>query len=101
MAYPVAIPPMNSQISPVIHGVCASLAVSHANELQALQWGNLPGASRTDVFIGVYWESYGCAAPGATISGIEDELERSQRAGSRRSSRRAPKPAQHGSPDAG
>jgi class 3 adenylate cyclase len=33
---------------------------------------------QSDVFVGIYWESYGWVAPGATISGIEDELERSR-----------------------
>ncbi len=32
---------------------------------------------QSDVFVGIYWESYGWVAPGATVSGIEDELERS------------------------
>src|SRR3954470_19612012 len=27
-----------------------------------------------DVFLGIYWQSYGWVAPGAAISGIEDEL---------------------------
>src|SRR5680860_817489 len=26
-----------------------------------------------DIFVGIYWESYGWTAPGMTISGIEDE----------------------------
>ena len=34
---------------------------------------------QSDVFVGIYWESYGWVAPGATVSGIEDELERSGR----------------------
>ena len=33
---------------------------------------------QSDVFVGIYWESYGWVGPGATISGIEDELERSR-----------------------
>ena len=33
---------------------------------------------QSDVFVGVYWESYGWVGPEATISGIEDELERSR-----------------------
>jgi predicted ATPase/class 3 adenylate cyclase len=33
---------------------------------------------QSDVFVGVYWESYGWVGPGATVSGIEDELERSR-----------------------
>jgi predicted ATPase/class 3 adenylate cyclase len=33
---------------------------------------------QSDVFVGVYWESYGWVGPGATISGIEDELDRSR-----------------------
>jgi predicted ATPase/class 3 adenylate cyclase len=33
---------------------------------------------QSDVFVGIYWESYGWVAPGATVSGIEDELERSR-----------------------
>src|SRR3954451_23846781 len=28
-----------------------------------------------DVFVGVYWQSYGWVAPGAAVSGIEDEFE--------------------------
>ena len=32
---------------------------------------------QSDVFVGIYWQSYGWVAPGATISGIEDELQRS------------------------
>ncbi len=28
-----------------------------------------------DVFVGVYWQSYGWVAPNASISGLEDELE--------------------------
>jgi predicted ATPase len=31
--------------------------------------------SQCDVFIGIYWQSYGWVAPGAEISGLEDELE--------------------------
>ncbi len=27
---------------------------------------------QSDVFVGIYWESYGWVAPGATISGIEE-----------------------------
>ena len=33
---------------------------------------------RSDVFIGVYWESYGWTPPGATISSIEEEVARSR-----------------------
>jgi predicted ATPase/class 3 adenylate cyclase len=33
---------------------------------------------QSDVFVGIYWESYGWVAPGATVSGIEDELQRSR-----------------------
>ena len=33
---------------------------------------------QSDVFVGIYWESYGWVGPGATISGLEDELERSR-----------------------
>jgi predicted ATPase/class 3 adenylate cyclase len=33
---------------------------------------------QSDVFVGVYWESYGWVGPGRTISGIADELERSR-----------------------
>ena len=33
---------------------------------------------QSDVFVGIYWESYGWVGPDATISGIEDELERSR-----------------------
>ncbi len=32
----------------------------------------------SDVFIGVYWESYGWTPPGATISNLEDEIEQSR-----------------------
>ena len=32
---------------------------------------------QSDVFVGIYWESYGWVAESATISGIEDELDRS------------------------
>ncbi len=32
---------------------------------------------QSDVFVGIYWESYGWVAEGRTISGIEDELARS------------------------
>ena len=31
-----------------------------------------------DVFVGVYWQSYGWVAPGAQISGLEDELDLAQ-----------------------
>jgi predicted ATPase len=30
---------------------------------------------QSDVFVGIYWQSYGWMAPGASISGIEDEFE--------------------------
>ena len=30
--------------------------------------------AQCDVFLGIYWQSYGWVAPGAAISGIEDEL---------------------------
>jgi predicted ATPase/class 3 adenylate cyclase len=30
---------------------------------------------RADVFVGIYWQSYGWAAPGSDISAIEDEFE--------------------------
>ena len=33
---------------------------------------------QSDVFVGIYWESYGWVGPGGSISGIEDELERSR-----------------------
>jgi predicted ATPase/class 3 adenylate cyclase len=33
---------------------------------------------QSDVFVGIYWESYGWVAPEAEISGIEDELDRSR-----------------------
>jgi predicted ATPase len=33
---------------------------------------------QSDVFVGIYWQSYGWIAPGATISGIEDEFELGQ-----------------------
>jgi predicted ATPase/class 3 adenylate cyclase len=33
---------------------------------------------QSDVFVGIYWESYGWVGPGARMSGIEDELERSR-----------------------
>ncbi len=33
---------------------------------------------QSDVFVGIYWESYGWVGPDATVSGIEDELERSR-----------------------
>lgn len=32
---------------------------------------------QSDIFIGVYWERYGWVGPGMTISGLEDELQRS------------------------
>ena len=31
---------------------------------------------QSDIFVGIYWQSYGWVAPGATISGVEDELRR-------------------------
>src|SRR5262245_34898258 len=31
-----------------------------------------------DVFVGIYWQSYGWVAPDATISGLEDEFELAQ-----------------------
>lgn len=34
---------------------------------------------QSDVFVGIYWESYGSVAPGMSISGIEDEYELSHR----------------------
>jgi hypothetical protein len=33
---------------------------------------------QSDVFVGIYWESYGWVGPGASISGIEDELDRNR-----------------------
>jgi predicted ATPase/class 3 adenylate cyclase len=33
---------------------------------------------QSDVFVGIYWESYGWIGPGTAVSGIEDELERSR-----------------------
>ena len=33
---------------------------------------------QSDVFVGIYWESYGWVGADATVSGIEDELERSR-----------------------
>jgi predicted ATPase/class 3 adenylate cyclase len=33
---------------------------------------------QSDVFVGIYWQSYGWVGPHATISGIEDELDRSR-----------------------
>jgi TolB-like protein len=33
---------------------------------------------QSDIFIGVYWQSYGWIAPGMEISGLEDEFRRSQ-----------------------
>ena len=32
---------------------------------------------QSDVFVGIYWQSYGWVGPGMTISGIEDEFLRS------------------------
>src|SRR5512139_1531595 len=29
--------------------------------------------AQSDVFVGIYWQSYGWVAPGETISGVEDE----------------------------
>jgi hypothetical protein len=29
--------------------------------------------ARSDVFVGIYWQRYGWVAPGATVSGLEDE----------------------------
>jgi predicted ATPase len=34
--------------------------------------------SQCDVFVGIYWQSYGWVAPGAEISGIEDEFDLAQ-----------------------
>src|SRR3954454_6464965 len=34
--------------------------------------------AQCDVFVGIYWQSYGWVAPGAAISGIEDEFELGQ-----------------------
>jgi len=31
-----------------------------------------------DVFVGIYWQSYGWVAPGGAISGLEDEYELAQ-----------------------
>jgi predicted ATPase/class 3 adenylate cyclase len=33
---------------------------------------------QSDVFVGIYWQSYGWVAPGAGLSGIEDELVRAE-----------------------
>jgi predicted ATPase/class 3 adenylate cyclase len=33
--------------------------------------------AQSDVFIGIYWRSYGWIGPGADVSGLEDELRRS------------------------
>jgi predicted ATPase len=33
---------------------------------------------QSDVFVGIYWQSYGWIAPGAAVSGIEDEFELGQ-----------------------
>ena len=33
--------------------------------------------AQSDVFIGLYWQSYGRAAPGMKVSGLEEEYERS------------------------
>ena len=33
---------------------------------------------QSDVFVGIYWQSYGWVGRGSTFSGIEDELERSR-----------------------
>jgi predicted ATPase len=35
--------------------------------------------AQSDVFIGIYWQRYGWVAPGATVSGLEDEFELSPR----------------------
>ena len=35
--------------------------------------------NHSDVFIGIYWQRYGWVAPGATVSGLEDEYELSAR----------------------
>ena len=34
--------------------------------------------AQCDVFVGIYWQSYGWVAPGTAISGIEDEFELGQ-----------------------
>ncbi len=34
---------------------------------------------QSEVFIGIYWQRYGWVAPGATVSGLEDEYELSSR----------------------
>jgi predicted ATPase len=34
--------------------------------------------SQSDVFIGLYWQSYGQIAPGTEVSGLEEEFERSR-----------------------
>jgi predicted ATPase len=34
--------------------------------------------AQADVFIGVYWQRYGQLVPGARVSGLEDEFERSE-----------------------
>jgi predicted ATPase len=34
---------------------------------------------QSDVFVGIYWQRYGWVAPGATVSGLEDEYELSAR----------------------
>jgi predicted ATPase len=34
--------------------------------------------AQSDVFIGVYWQRYGQVSPGALVSGLEDEFERSR-----------------------
>lgn len=33
---------------------------------------------QSDVFIGIYWQRYGWVAPGASVSGLEDEFELSE-----------------------
>jgi predicted ATPase/class 3 adenylate cyclase len=33
--------------------------------------------AQSDVFVGIYWRSYGWVGPGADVSGLEDELRRS------------------------
>ncbi len=33
---------------------------------------------QSDIFVGIYWQSYGWVAPGTAISGIEDEFELGQ-----------------------
>jgi hypothetical protein len=30
---------------------------------------------QSDVFVGIYWQSYGWVAPGSAVSGTEDEYE--------------------------